>query len=83
MRSVFNKKTVDYSKEPMFFGEDQQMQRYDEFKYPIFDKLTQKQLGFFWRPEEISLQKDRNDYNELRPEQRHIFTSNLKYYKVL
>ena len=59
------------------------MQRYDEFKYPVFDKLTQKQLGFFLGPEEISLQKDRNDYNELRPEQKHIFTSNLKYQILL
>ncbi len=83
MTSVFNQKQVDYTKQPMFFGEDQGMQRYDEFKYPVFDKLTQKQLGFFWRPEEISLQKDRNDYNELRPEQKHIFTSNLKYQILL
>jgi ribonucleoside-diphosphate reductase beta chain len=83
MSSVFNKNKVDFTKQAMFFGEDQGMQRYDEFKYPVFDKLTQKQLGFFWRPEEISLQKDRNDYNELRPEQKHIFTSNLKYQILL
>lgn len=83
MASVFNKNKVDFTKQPMFFGEEQGMQRYDEFKYPIFDKLTQKQLGFFWRPEEVSLQKDRNDYNELRPEQKHIFTSNLKYQILL
>jgi ribonucleoside-diphosphate reductase beta chain len=83
MASVFNQNKVDFTKQPMFFGEDQGMQRYDEFKYPVFDKLTQKQLGFFWRPEEISLQKDRNDYNELRPEQKHIFTSNLKYQILL
>ena len=52
-------------------------------KYPIFDKLTQQQLGYFWRPEEVSLQKDRNDYQELRPEQKDIFTSNLKYQTML
>ena len=72
MASVFNQNKVDFTKQPMFFGEDFSTQRYDEFKYPVFDKLTQKQLGFFWRPEEISLQKDRNDYNELRPEQAHL-----------
>tara|TARA_Y100000004_G_scaffold29662_1_gene30730 strand:- start:7681 stop:8781 length:1101 start_codon:yes stop_codon:yes gene_type:complete len=83
MVSVFNQKKVDFTKQAMFFGEDQGMQRYDEFKYPIFDKLTQRQLGFFWRPEEVSLQKDRNDYNELRDEQKHIFTSNLKYQILL
>ena len=65
MASVFNQNKVDFTKQPMFLWR-QGMQRYDEFKYPVFDKLTQKQLGFFWRPEEISLQKGRNDYNELR-----------------
>jgi len=83
-RSVFNKsKGLDFTKASMFFGEDLAVQRYDTFKYPIFDKLTQQQLGFFWRPEEVSLQKDRNDYLDLRPEQKNIFTSNLKYQTML
>ena len=82
--SVFNKeKGLDFTKQPMFFGEDLQVQRYDSMKYPIFDKLTQQQLGFFWRPEEVSLQKDRNDYQSLGVEQKHIFTSNLKYQTML
>ena len=59
MSSVFNRKKVDFTKQPMFFGEEQNTQRYDQFKYPIFDKLTQQQLGYFWRPEEVSLQNDR------------------------
>jgi len=80
---VFNRKKIDFTKEPMFFGEDQNVQRYDEFKYPIFEKLTVQQLGFFWRPEEVSLQKDRNDYAKLRPEHKFIFTSNLKYQTLL
>ena len=67
----------------MFFGEDLSTQRYDDFKYPIFDTLTQKQLGYFWRPEEVSLQKDRNDFQSLDPGQRHIFTANLKYQTLL
>ena len=67
----------------MFFGEDLNTQRYDVFKYPIFDNLTQKQLGFFWRPDEVSLQKDRSDYKTLTPEQKHIYTSNLKYQIML
>lgn len=58
-------------------------QRFDEFKYPVFDKLTQKQLGFFWRPEEVSLQKDRADYTTLNKAQKHIFTSNLRYQTLL
>ena len=81
--TVFNTQEVDTKKQPMFFGAPLGIQRYDTYKYPIFDKLTQQQLGYFWRPEEISLQKDRGDYQTLRPEQKHIFTSNLKYQIML
>jgi len=84
MKSVFNKdKNLDATKQSMFFGPDLAVQRYDTMKYPVFDKLTQQQLGYFWRPEEVSLQKDRNDYLELREEQKFIFTSNLKYQTML
>ena len=81
--SVFNRHKVNTLKQPMFFGEEMSVQRYDDFKYPIFDKLTQTQLGYFWRPEEVSLQKDRNDYQSLDEGQKHIFTSNLKYQTLL
>jgi len=81
--TVFNTKEVDTKKQPMFFGNPLGVQRYDEYKYPVFDKLTTQQLGYFWRPEEVSLQKDRADYHTLRPEQKHIFTSNLKYQIML
>ncbi len=81
--TVFNTKQVDIKKQPMFFGAPLGIQRYDTYKYPIFDKLTQQQLGYFWRPEEVSLQKDRADYAQLRPEQKHIYTSNLKYQIML
>ena len=77
--TVFNPNKVDFKKQTMFFGQPLGVQRYDQYKYPVFDKLTQQQLGYFWRPEEVSLQKDRSDYATLRPEQKHIFTSNLKY----
>ena len=81
--TVFNTEDVDTKKQPMFFGKPLGVQRYDEFKYPVFDKLTQQQLGYFWRPEEVSLQKDRADYARLTSEQKHIFTSNLKYQILL
>ena len=82
--TVFNTSTdVDTKKQPMFFGQPLGLQRYDSYKYPVFDRLTQQQLGYFWRPEEISLQKDRGDYQSLRPEQKHIFSSNLKYQIML
>ena len=81
--TVFNKNKVDTKKQPMFFGQPLGVQRYDSYKYPVFDRLTQSQLGYFWRPEEVSLQKDRGDYQSLTPEQKHIFTSNLKYQIML
>ena len=81
--TVFNKNHVDTKKQPMFFGQPLGVQRYDSYKYPVFDKLTQQQLGYFWRPEEVSLQKDRSDYQTLSDQQKHIFTSNLKYQIML
>jgi ribonucleoside-diphosphate reductase beta chain len=82
-KTVFNREKVDYTKQFMFFGKDQNTQRYDVFRYPEFDKLNQTMLGYFWRPEEVSLQKDRSDYANFRDEQKHIFTSNLKYQTLL
>ncbi len=81
--TVFNTNKVDNTKQKMFFGPPLGVQRYDKFKYPVFDKLTQQQLGYFWRPEEVSLQKDRADYQTLNAAQKHIFTSNLKYQILL
>ena len=81
--TVFNNRKVDTKKQPMFFGAPLGVQRYDSYKYPVFEKLTNQMLGYFWRPEEVSLQKDRGDYQSLRPEQKHIFTSNLKYQILL
>ena len=81
--TVFNPTRVDSKEQPMFFGQPLGVQQYTSFKYPVFDKITQTQLSFFWRPDEVSLQKDRSDYQTLRPEQKHIFTSNLKYQVML
>ena len=81
--TVFNTEQFNNKKQPMFFGKPLGIQRYDSYKYPIFDKLTTQQLGYFWRPEEVSLQKDRGDYQTLRDEQKHIYTSNLKYQIML
>ena len=81
--TVFNTDQVNTMKQPMFLGAPLGIQRYDSYKHPVFDKLTTQQLGYFWRPEEVSLQKDRGDYQTLTPEQRHIYTSNLKYQIML
>lgn len=81
--TVFNKNKIDYTKQYMFFGPPLGIQRYDVHKFPVFYKLTQEQLGAFWRPEAYPLTKDRTDYQKLSSEQKHIFTSNLKYQIML
>lgn len=81
--TVFNRNNVDTTKEKMFFGQPLGIQRYDLYKYPAFYRITQDQLGAFWRPEEFPLQKDRTDYLRLSDYQKHIFTSNLKYQIML
>ena len=70
--TVFNTKEGETKKQPMFFGQPLGVQRYDGSNYPVFEKLTQQQLGYFWRPEEVSLQKDRSDYqntNDLKSDE--------------
>jgi len=79
----FNKKQFDAFSQPMFLGENVNVARYDEQRYPMFEKLIEKQLSFFWRPEEVDLSKDRKDFNELPEHEKHIFLSNLKYQTLL
>jgi ribonucleoside-diphosphate reductase beta chain len=67
----------------MFLGEPVNVARYDVQRYPFFEKLIEKQLSFFWRPEEIDLSKDRIDFNQLPKHEQHIFVSNLKYQTLL
>lgn len=76
--SVFERKTKSHLESNMFFDEGVDIARYDQVKYPLLDKLTDKQLGFFWRPEEVDVSKDRIDFNHLTDHEKHIFTSNLK-----
>lgn len=61
-----------------FFDSPPTIARYDKQKYPFLEKLTEKQLGFFWRPEEVDIFKDAKDFKSLTPHEQHIFTSNLK-----
>lgn len=81
--STFNRKQFDSMKEPMFFGENVNVARYDQQKHPIFEKLIEKQLSFFWRPEEVDLSNDRKDFQRLEAHEQHIFLSNLKYQTLL
>ena len=81
--STFSKHNNDALKEPMFFGQPVNVARYDQQKYEIFEKLIEKQLSFFWRPEEVDVSGDRIDFNMLPEHERHIFLSNLKYQTLL
>ncbi len=81
--TTFCRAPNDALKEPMFFGQNVNVARYDQQKHPIFEKLIERQLSFFWRPEEVDLTKDRADYTKLPEHERHIFLSNLKYQTLL
>ena len=79
MYSVFdsnNKK--DSTTVSAFFDDAPTIARYDRVKYPWIEKLTQSQLGFFWRPEEVDIYKDAKDFKDLTIHEQHIFTANLK-----
>ncbi|CAM3692707.1 class Ia ribonucleoside-diphosphate reductase subunit beta [Vibrio aquimaris] len=81
--STFNRNKNDQLKEPMFLGQSVNVARYDQQKFEIFEKLIEKQLSFFWRPEEVDVSSDRIDYNKLPEHEKHIFISNLKYQTLL
>ncbi|WP_159656340.1 class Ia ribonucleoside-diphosphate reductase subunit beta [Vibrio atypicus] len=81
--STFNRNKNDQLKEPMFLGQSVNVARYDQQKFEIFEKLIEKQLSFFWRPEEVDVSSDRIDYNKLPDHEKHIFISNLKYQTLL
>lgn len=80
---ILNRKNVPINEQKLFLGPELGLQRYDKFKYPVFFELFNKQLQFFWRPEEISLQKDRADYKNLEEHEKHIFTSNLLFQTLM
>ncbi|HHF6159577.1 TPA: class Ia ribonucleoside-diphosphate reductase subunit beta [Haemophilus influenzae] len=81
--TTFSQNKNDQLKEPMFFGQNVNVARYDQQKYETFEKLIEKQLSFFWRPEEVDVSQDRIDYAALPEHEKHIFISNLKYQTLL
>lgn len=81
--SIFNKNSNNALIQPMFLGESVNVARFDQQKFEIFEKLTEKQLSFFWRPEEIDVSKDKIDFAALLPNEKHIFISNLQYQILL
>jgi ribonucleoside-diphosphate reductase beta chain len=81
--STFNQTPNDALKEPMFFGQNVNVSRYDQQKFVNLERLIEKQLSFFWRPEEVDVSKDRADWQSLTDSEKHIFISNLKYQTLL
>lgn len=81
--SVFSKEKVDFTKQPMFFGAEPNLARYDVQRYEIFEKLTEQQMSFYWRPIEVDLTKDARDFKRLTEHEKFIFLSNLKYQILL
>ena len=81
--TTFNQTPNNALLEPMFMGNNVNVSRYDQQRYIAFEKLIEKQLSFFWRPEEIDVSKDRADWQGLTSSERHIFISNLKYQTLL
>lgn len=81
--TTFNTNKNDQLLEHMFCGQNVNVSRYDQQKFEIFEKLIEKQLSFFWRPEEVDVSKDRIDYQSLPDHEKHIFISNLKYQTLL
>lgn len=81
--TTFNQNEVNPLKEPMFFGEAVNVARYDQQRHSIFEKLIEKQLSFFWRPEEVDVSRDRADFQSMTESEKHIFISNLKYQTLL
>ncbi|TCW00296.1 class Ia ribonucleoside-diphosphate reductase subunit beta [Biostraticola tofi] len=81
--STFSQHKNDQLLEPMFFGQSVNVARFDQQKYDIFEKLIEKQLSFFWRPEEVDVSRDRIDFQALPEHEKHIFLSNLKYQTLL
>ena len=76
--AILKKNKKSHLDKNMFLDEEVDIQRFDILKYPQLDKITDKQLGFFWRPEEVDISKDKKDFENLTDHEQHIFTSNLK-----
>jgi ribonucleoside-diphosphate reductase beta chain len=83
MKNIINLREVDYTKEPLFFGEELSIQRYDKFRYEKIFNMFKQHISYFWRPEEVNLSKDRSDFASLSDHERFIFTKNLGYQILL
>ena len=83
MYNSFENKEINHLREPMFLGQGQNIARYDQQKHPFFEKIIDKQLSHFWRPEEVPIERDYRDWQKLNDSEKHIFISNLKRQTLL
>jgi len=83
MKNIINLREVDYTKEPLFFGAELSIQRYDKFRYEKIFNMFKQHISYFWRPEEVNLSKDRADFNSLSDHEKFIFSKNLGYQILL
>jgi ribonucleoside-diphosphate reductase beta chain len=83
MKQIINQEKFDFTKEPLFFGKDLGIQRYDIQRYKKLYQLYQQQLEFFWRPEEVNVTSDGGQFKSLSNVEKEIFTNNLKYQILL
>jgi len=83
MSTVFNISNKNHMQHTLFFDDNLSIARFDVVKYPFLEKLTEKQMGFFWQPTEVDLTRDKKDFNALSAHEQHIFTSNIKRQIVL
>jgi ribonucleoside-diphosphate reductase beta chain len=82
--TIFNPKVFDTTKQYMFFGEELNVARFDKQRYEKLESLTEQQHGFFWKPAEVDISRDRYDFNhKLTEHERKIFISNLQYQTLL
>jgi ribonucleoside-diphosphate reductase beta chain len=51
MTTVFNLNAKYHTQAAMFLDGNMGIQRYETLKYKQLERITDKQLGFFWRPE--------------------------------
>ncbi len=82
-KTIFNKNKVDHLGQPLFLGEDPNISRFETVKHGVFEQLTEKQLSFFWRPEEVDLTLDSQEFDRMPEHWKHVFTQNLKYQSLL
>lgn len=82
-KTIFNKTGVAHLEQPLFLGEDPNISRFETVKHQVFEQLTEKQLSFFWRPEEVDLTLDAQEFDRMPEHWKHVFTQNLKYQSLL